>query len=339
VQKGGVVRVLVKTLVVLAVLWSLYWGAAGWLMQRGVTQWFSAQSARGWQAEFADLSLGGYPARHVTRIAAPALADPATGVAWQADAVEIDARALWPGHVTMRFDDTPQRFSYFDQTVTLQAADMRADLRLLPGLALELETLSLSAGRWRLVGETGPLAEAQTLSLSANQQDSPETYAIRLTADALTPGVRLRELARITDTLPPAFDTFEMSATVTWDKPWDRSALEQARPQPRHVRLRLAEAKWGALRLFAAGEFTVDAAGVPEGVITIKAEQWREMLAIAEDSGTLPSDAARAAERTLGFLENLGGNPNALDLRLNLRGGAVALGPIPLGPAPRFVLR
>ena len=48
---------------------------------------------------------------------------------------------------------------------------------------------------------------------------------------------------------------------MTFDKPWDRSAIEIARPQPREVDLRLAEAAWGGLRLMAAGRFTVDAEG------------------------------------------------------------------------------
>jgi len=175
--------------------------------------------------------------------------------------------------------------------------------------------------------------------MSKVQQDDPTVYAITLNAQSFTPGDRLRRVAELTETLPETFDAFELNATVTWDKPWDRSAIETARPQPTYVNLRLAEAKWGALRLLAAGEFSVDAQGIPEGTVTIKAENWREMLAIAVEAGVVPPQAVDPAERTLTMLEGLGGNPNALDLRLNLRGGAVALGFIPLGPAPRLILR
>ncbi len=308
-------------------------------MQSNIANWFALQEARGWQADYADLGLGGFPARHVTTIDAPALADPATGTAWQAQRLEIDSRAIWPGHVTLRFADAPQRLSYFDQTLMLMTQDMAADLRLHPGLALELEHLSLTSGPWSMEEEGEPLARADTLVLSKAQQQTPEVYDITLRAQAFAPGERLRRVAEMTQTLPETFDTLELEATITWDKPWDRGAIETARPQPRHVKLRLADAKWGALRLLAAGEFTVDQAGIPDGTITIKAENWREMLAIAREAGVLPEQAYGPAERTLRMLEGLGGNPNALDLRLNLRGGAVALGPIPLGPAPRLVLR
>jgi len=330
---------LLKGALGLVLVWSLYWAGAGWWVQHSVTNWFSQQADRGWYADYADVTLGGYPTRHITTLQSPALADPATGTAWQAQSLVIDNRAIWPGHVTVRFADAPQRLSYFEQTLIFDTEDMAADLRLHPGLGLELDELSLTSGPWSVTEEDAPLGQADTLVLSKTQLDTPEVYAVTARAEAFRPGDRLRRVAEVTQTLPETFETLELEATITWDKPWDRSALEIARPQPRHVKLRLAEAKWGALALLAAAEFTVDAAGIPEGTITIKAENWREMLAIATEAGVLPEQAAGPAERTLSFLEGLGGNPNALDLRLNLRGGAIALGPVPLGPAPRLILR
>ncbi|MCE8008491.1 DUF2125 domain-containing protein [Aestuariivita sp.] len=331
---------LLKAVLIGALVWSIYWAGAGWMMQSGVARWFAAQEARGWQADYADLSLGGFPARHVTRITAPALADPATGAAWRAEALEIDSRAIWPGHVTVGLGDAPQLWSYFDETWRVTTSGLTADLRLTPGLALTVEDLSLRSGAWSVVAEDGVLARAETLVLSKTQQsDGPATYRMIARAEAFAPGARLREIARSSRTLPEAFETLEIDATVTYDNPWDRSALEIARPQPKRVDLRLAEAEWGALRLAAAGDFVVDDQGIPEGTITIKAENWREMLDMAEAAGVLPPEARRPAERTLALFEGLSGNPNALDLQLNLRGGFVALGPIPLGPAPRLILR
>ncbi len=323
----------------LCLVWTLYWAGSGWWVQSRIADWFDAQAARGWQADYADLSLGGFPTRHITTIDAPALADPATGAAWRTEQLTIDGRAVWPGHVTVAVTDAPQLFSYFDQTVVLNSQNMVANLRLKPGLALELEQTALTSGPWSLTLGEDVLARAETLVLSTDQQEPREVYAVAARAEAFSPGSRVREVARISGSLPEAFDAFELEAIITWDKPWDRTALEVARPQPRHVDLRLADAQWGALRLLAAGEFSVDENGYPEGVITIKAENWRDMLIIAEKAGALPQQMVDPIERALNLLEGLGGNPNALDVQLNLRGGAVALGPIPIGPAPRLILR
>lgn len=136
-----------------------------------------------------------------------------------------------------------------------------------------------------------------------------------------------------------ALDTLELRARVTFDKPWDRSALETARPQPRRVVLNLADARWGRLRILAAGEFEVDAQGQPDGTVTLKVDNWREMLEMARQSGALPPEAVGPAERALRLLSGIGGNPDALDARITLSGGYMSFGLIPLGPAPRLILR
>ncbi|MEY8839893.1 DUF2125 domain-containing protein, partial [Cribrihabitans sp. XS_ASV171] len=216
---------------------------------------------------------------------------------------------------------------------------MSADLHLAPGVALELERMALTSGPWTLREEEEPLAEAERLVLEMVQTETPETYRIAASADGFTPGTTLRQVLRPSSALPRSFETAQAEMTVTFDKPWDRSALEDRRPQPQRIDLRLAELHWGELRLFATGSLTVDEQGVPTGEIAIKAENWREMLAMAQASGALPPRAVEPAARVLGMLAGLGGNPAALDAQLNFRDGYVALGPIPLGPAPRIILR
>mgnify|MGYP000008487745 CR=1 FL=1 len=138
---------ILKVLTGAALIWSLYWLAAGWGLRSGISGWFAAQEARGWQADFAGIATRGYPFRHATRIENPALADPATGAAWRADWISLDSPAVWPGRQTLRFPETAQRFSYFDQTAVLTASGLTADLSLKPGTALELASLSLTSGR------------------------------------------------------------------------------------------------------------------------------------------------------------------------------------------------
>lgn len=332
-------RGLVRFIIFIFVAWSAYWFIASFGLRNAITTWFDKQQERGWQAEFADVETAGYPFHHMTRLNSPALADPATGTAWSAGWIEFQSPAIWPGRQVLRFADTPQRLSYYDQTATIKARDLQAELQLQPGVALVLEKMALTAGPWSITDDAEALAGGGTLALVMEQTPTPEAYVISARIDGFTPGDDLRELMRSATTLPQAFETLELDMTATFDKVWDRSALEESRPQPVKIDLRLAEMKWGALRLFATGELDVDQQGIPTGEIAVKAENWRDMIAMANAAGALPDQAVDPVTRALNFMAGLGGNPNALDLQLNFRDGFVALGPLPLGPAPRLILR
>ncbi len=332
-------RRLIRVFVFVAVVWSAYWYVAGYGLRNAITGWFDRQQELGWQADYSDVATAGYPFQHITRLANPALADPVNGTAWSADWIEFESPAIWPGRQMLRFASTPQRLSYFDQTTTVQAEGLQAELHLQPGVALVLERMALTAGRWLLSDEQAPQAGGQSLSLIMAQSGTPESYNISAKIDGFTPGEELRRLMRSASSLPQSFETLELDTFITFDKPWDRSALEQGRPQPVAIDLRLAEVKWGELRLFATGELDVDQQGIPTGEIAVKAENWRDMVAMANAAGALPDQAVDPVTRALGFMAGLGGNPNALDLQLNFRDGFVALGPLPLGPAPRLILR
>lgn len=332
-------RRVIRVIIFIGVLWSAYWFVAGYGLRAAITGWFDQQQARGWLADFSDVATAGYPTHHVTRLNNPALADPVNGTAWRADWIEFESPAIWPGRQVLRFAETPQRLSYYDQTSTIVADELIAELQLQPGVSLVLEKLALTAGAWSVTENTTALAAGDTLSLIMAQTSLPEAYAITARADGFTPGDRLRALMNSAASLPQSFETLELDMVTTFSKVWDRSALEDSRPQPVAIDLRLAEIKWGGLRLFAAGKLDVDAQGVPSGEIAVKAENWRDMIDMANAAGALPDQAVDPVTRALNFLAGLGGNPNALDLRLIFRDGFVALGPVPLGPAPRLILR
>ena len=330
---------LVKFFIGLGLLWSLYWYAAGYLVRQSVTAWFQDRAELGWQADFADISTSGYPFRHVTMLKSPALADPANGTAWQADWLILNNPAIWPGKQTLIYPDTVQRLSYFDQTVELQAADMVADLHLKPGTALELDRMAVSAGQWQISAQLGPIVSGKALDVAMQDTGEERTYRFDVLVPEFEPDERLRRLTGSGPALPEKFQTLELDMKVTFDRVWDRRALEERRPQPTDINLRLAQAQWGKLSLFAAGQLIVDGAGQPDGDITVKVQNWRDMLLIAEQSGAIPDYTLKPIERVLELVSRVGGSPEVLDVGLKFGGGSISLGPFPLGPSPNLHLR
>lgn len=330
---------IVKILVVLAVLWSAWWWGAGYMTRNAVSQWFATQAEQGWQAEFSSISTTGYPVWHRTRITYPTLADPQTGVAWRADWLGLESRAAQPGKQLLRFPETAQRLSYFDQSLELTANSMQARLHVDPKAQLQMSDLGLGTMAWQLAGGAGPIASGDGIALTMTQGAVAEVYDINAEVENLTIAQSARSLIRIPDALPDAVEALRLDMTVQFTRPWDLTALSENRPQPTAIKLSLAEARWGQLELLAAGQVDVDAQGIPTGTLTVKADNWRDMLGLAASSGALPRDLVGPVETTLRTLARLGGNPNALDLRLTFRNGRVSAGLIPLGPAPRIIIR
>jgi hypothetical protein len=79
--------------------------------------------------------------------------------------------------------------------------------------------------------------------------------------------------------------------------------------------------------------------GVPDGRITLKITNWRDLLRVARNAGLLPEPLMPTIERAFEILAGLSGPPDTLDAPLTFANGIVSFGPVPLGPAPRLVIR
>ena len=331
-------RKLIWITVFVTAAWCAWWIAASIGMRTSIVAWLDARTVEGWQAETSGISGGGFPATLRAGLTDLALADPQAGIAIETAALDISARAWWPGYLRVTLDDGPILLAspLGRSTLTMDGGVMSLNLR--PGGALELETLGWTAGAWSLANANGTALQAQDLELTIAQTQGA-TYKLLAQVSGFAPGEALRKTLGMANTTPPRFDSLQLRATVTFDAVWDRRALDTRRPQPRQITLHLAEARWGDLQLNFAADLVVDANGTPEGTLTIQAQNWRAMLELAEASGTLPQHLRQQAVGILQVLAQASGNPETLDVTLSLGDGAVKLGFIPLLPSPRLILR
>ncbi len=333
-------RRLIWFAVAIALGFCAWWIGASLLVNQSITTWFEDRRAVGWQAEMAGVSSSGFPARIITRIDAPELADPATGLAVSLDEVTLAARALWPGDVSVLVPNTPIQVATPQARWTLLAETAQADLNLHPGTALELENLSLVSGPFMVnTADGASVIGGDDLTLALSQSDTPETYAVTFDIKDFSPGDLPRTVLILPDDWSRVFDILRVDAVVRFDSPIDRRTLEQQRPQPRQIDLSRAEAQWGDMRFLATGSMIADAQSRAEGTLTIKAENWQQMLALAETSGLLPTEFRPQAENILRMLASGTGKTNDIDITLTFDDGLTKLGIIPIGPAPSLKVR
>lgn len=319
-------------------IWMVWWAVGQFGYQKGVQAWIDERRSEGWVADVAALETRGFPSRFDTTLSEVQFADPATGIAWNAPFVQFLSLAYKP-HQVIAVLPKEHRFSTPLQTMTIAHSQAKASLFLKPSTSLGLDRARLVVDALEIGSNLGWDVTLREGRFAAEDIGLENTYRLGAEALELRPSQEMRDLLDPAGILPDAVEALRLDATLGFDSPWDRYALEDARPQVRTLDLSNLSARWGDITFRAAGALNVDPSGVPDGRITIKAVEWRQMLQMAVNAGVLPETLLTSAENGLGLLAALSGDPDTLDVPLGFANGRVSLGPIPLGPAPLIVIR
>lgn len=334
-------RLVLAIMVLLALAafgWSGWWFYHAAARERAVTEWLAERREAGWVAEAAEVRVDGFPYRFDTIVAGLELADPGSGWSWRAPEFGFTSLAYQPQHIIADWPGE-QVIATPIETVRVRSDTLRGSVVFDPTSRLTLNRSSIEIGGLTILGDSGWQAAIGRALLATRQaavaEVAPGTaHDVSFTAQ----GLRLPEAwtARLdrAGVLPEALETAEFDLTLVFDRPWDRAAVEGENPALEQVRIREARLGWGRLDLRGSGTLTADAQGYAEGEIDLRARNWREMVEIAESAGAIPSGMSGAVRSGLGFIAQLSGDPEVLELPLTFADGRTRLGPIGLGPAP-----
>ena len=330
---------LIVAILSVALIWMIWWAFGSTALDRSLTGWVDDRRAEGWAADVAEIEVKGFPNRFDTTLTEVRLADPETGVAWTAPFLQLLSLAYRPNQVIAVLPPE-HRLSTPVQTLTIANEQARGSIYFdaSPSLPLDRSTIVVdglvitSSLGWDIALEQGRFATEKAPARKNAHRIGAEITGLRPSKGAkkiLDPG----------NILPDLVERLRFDAAFEFTAPWDRAAIEVARPQITDIDLGEMSAVWGKVTFRAAGELTVNEAGVPSGEITIKAVDWRRLLEMAVATGLVAEPLAPTVERGLDVLAALSGPPDTIDAPLTFARGLVSLGPIPLGPAPRLIIR
>jgi len=332
-------RKLLVFVLVAATAWAIYWVIGATASQKATEAWLAERRSEGWQVEYSDLSVRGFPNRFDTTLTDILLTDPETGLSWQAPFFQFFALSYQPNHLIAAWPNT-QTLSTPFQKITIETQEMTASLKVKPDTQLSLDSATMVVAGARLSSSAGWQAGADRVNAAIRETvGKDQTYDIGFQADTVSPGDALRDWLDAGGTLPDTIEAARLDLEAALSRPLDIRVIEQNRPDITALNIKETSGTWGSLRLRMAGALDIDAQGQPTGEIALNARNWREMLALAVNAGAIPAEAASAAELGLGFLAALSGAENSLDAPLSFKGGRTYLGPIPIGPAPTLNLR
>lgn len=332
-------RKLIVLILVASGLWGGYWFIGATAVENAMTNWLSGRQNAGWVVEYSDLKTRGFPNRFDTRITDLTLADTNSGIAWQTPSFEVLALSYKPNHIIAVWPPQQTVASPYEK-IAVTNERMRASVVFEADTALALDRTDFELDDFTLQSDAGWSARIGKGQFSTRKIDADEEiHKIWFEASSVYPPAAVLAWLDPAGVLPQFFETLIIDTTLTFDAAWDRFAIEQARPQVININLNALRASWGKLDLRAAGELAVDGRGYPVGQITVKAKNWRDMLQIAVDAGIIPSNLIITVTRALEVMAEMTGDPKTLDLPLTFKKGRISVGLIPLGPAPRLVLR
>lgn len=332
-------RKLIVLILVLSGLWGGYWFIGSTAVERGLTMWLDSRQNDGWVVEYDTVRTAGFPNRFDTEITGINLADTNTGVAWQAPFFQILTLSYRPNHIIALWPAEQMLATPYEK-ITITNDLMRGSVVFRPGTSLTLDRSDFELVDFALRSTLGWSSRIGHGQFSTRQTDAGDnSHRIWFEAKQVYPSAAVLDRLDPAGVLSDVFDTLTIDATLAFDAPWDRFAIEQARPQVAGIDLKDLRAQWGDLEFRAAGKLEIDTAGYLAGQITIKATNWREMLKIAVDTGVVPEPMVLTFTRALEVLAGMSGDPDTLDAPLTFRKGRISLALIPLGPAPRLVIR
>ncbi|KIN68597.1 DUF2125 domain-containing protein [Sulfitobacter donghicola] len=332
-------RLAIKIVTFLAVVLGAWWWVATNGLVAGMNAWLEDRRSEGLQIEVADISRHGFPLKIASSLTDMQLTDPQTASRVDIPKVTVSTPIYWPGDATITLPATPITFASPHATLTFSSSGATAAMRLHPGTALQLEALKAESSQVSLDLVEGRVLAIEDIQIDVLQTTDEQTYDIDLTADGFAPGSIIRQSLGLPVSWPAAFETLVADMTVTFDRPWDKSALEHTRPQPTAIKIDQINAAWADLNIFASADLQVAQGGIPSGTFTLKAQNWQRMLDVATTSGAMNADMRAQAESILGLLAGLSGNADTLDVEITIDQGRMRMGFVPLGNAPRIILR
>lgn len=318
----------------LAAIYSGYWFIGAAAVERTATAQIAQMRLDGWTLDYESLNTRGYPSRFDTTVSTFNVIPPSGDLAWQAPFVQVLSLSYKPNEVILALADR-QDLTLGGVPMTLTSDGLRASALVAANTDLDLTRFTVEVGQMRADSSAGTMFSLSNALVALRAaKDAPLLYAAFADINDLALPVSLRQILDPAGNFPAILSQMTIDASITTDRKLDRNVItDLRRPQIDAFKLNGMTLAWGPLSLRGKGEVTIDRSGIPTGQFTLEAQNWREMVQMAVNAGLIEQGVSETLEN-MGTI--LAGGSNSLSLPVSFQNGLMLVGPVPVGPAPRF---
>lgn len=328
-------RFLLILVACLAAAYSGYWFVGRGAANAAITGGLERIEAEGLDVAYTSLETVGFPSRFDTTITDLSVADPGRGLAWDVPFFQVFAVSTQPNHVIAVWPDS-QRVTLPGERLLITSGDLRASLRASPSPSLPLREATLEGRTLALAADAGwevdVAATLMALRAVSGEAVPANSYEVFAEATDITLPRQILEALGGVEAVPAIAERLRIDGRIALDQPLDRFAAETG-PVLTSLTLRDLTFRWGDVTIAGEGSFTVDSTGRPEGRITLEVTNWQRLIDMAQAAGLMTEGQALSVGRAAAAMANGAGQ---LTAPINFQNGFTALGPLPIGPAPRL---
>ncbi|WP_347312709.1 DUF2125 domain-containing protein [Defluviimonas sp. SAOS-178_SWC] len=326
-------RIVLWLVAAFAAIYGGYWVVGSRALMAGAEATLAEMRAAG-LADYGTISLAGFPSRFDVTLTEPELTSVDGAVAWSAPELHVHALSYKPHHVIATLP-AQQTLRLGRETVAVTSEELNASAVFGLDPSLPLDHAQAVGRRLDLRSDFGWGFAAEEARAAIREGSDPLTQEVGVELTGLTLSGLPADLITTGGALPDRGERAYLDARIELDRPLDRFAATE----PMRIRaadIRSLALEWGPVRLAGRGVLTISAGGEPEGRLDLSVENWRAALKLVTALGLVRTETAPTVERALESLALLSGNAERLSMPLVFRGGRMSLGPVPLGPAPRY---
>ncbi|SFR56315.1 hypothetical protein SAMN04488005_2915 [Yoonia tamlensis] len=319
----------------LAALYSGYWFVGARAVAHGAQVAIAQARAEGWDLTYSDMNTLGFPSRFDTTLSDISIAPRGADWQWAAPFLQVFALSYQPNRVIAAFADD-QTLRIGGQTLQITAEGLRASAGVAANTALSFDDAAVAVGGVAVASDFGwQLGLDRALVALRAAPAAENRYDAYFDADRITLPMPVAQQIDPTGVLGAVLTRAVFDSALTFDRPLDRHAVDGRGPAPKATRFTLRNLTliWGPVEIRAQGAFDIDPLGNPDGRITFRSDQWREIIDLMVAAGAIDAGLAPTYVTFANALAVDGGAP---EFPLQFRDGRMSLGPLPIGPAPRF---
>lgn len=335
-------RKLIAIITIFFGLWGGYWFVGSTALETGLKDYLSTRHSTSDPVHvgYSDLSVRGFPNRFDTRLSDISVTNAARNIRWQAPFFQIHALSYKPYHIIAALPNR-QTLQLPAQKLQIDSAEIKGSVVFLAGSLLEselqIERSSFVANSVTVTSDMGWETSVKHASIATRPTPADALhYDLVVSADNIALPTALRAMIDPAHLQPALFDALSINATLGFTHPWNLLAKGSDTPVLNDITVNSLTLLWDDLRLSASGALQVDPNGFLTGQLALSATNWQKMYRLAESANAVDPDFAQVIQNGLRGLAAMSKGENEITAPLIFANGQMSLGPLPIGPAPRF---